>query len=227
MSDLQFPVEIMGVMDLPTFVRGRRTVTLGIWPRYRASQDVRITGVEIVSGLPRSLLDIFADIQTEKADNLFLMWPGDVGDVPHCHLWEAYRLSGVLMGRRLRKCMADNDSKTDTGLASPSTEVLMSRLMAALDALCETRGRSQYSGSLATNSILYPYTAARLEVAVLSRQPDWVEELRRFVKLCDPYAMTANFNTLDEMLDEALDNGDNHYDIDDQARRRNTEVAIF
>ncbi|RSL66478.1 hypothetical protein CEP53_003342 [Fusarium sp. AF-6] len=164
----------MGVMDLPTLVRGRRTVTLGIWSRYRASQDGssngRTTGVEIVTGLPRSLLDIFAEIQTERADELLLMWP---------------------------------------------------------DALCETCRRPQYSQSLATNSILYPYTAARLEVAVLVRRPEWVEELRRLVKLCDPYAMTANFCTLDEMLDEALDKGDDDYDIDEQARRRNTEVATF
>ncbi|KAJ4327288.1 hypothetical protein N0V84_002301 [Fusarium piperis] len=232
-QDLQFPIETMGVMDMPTFVRGRRTVTLGIWSRYRTSQDGspdgRISGVEIVTGLPRSLLDIFADIQTDKADELFLMWPGDVGDVPHCHLWEAYRLAGVLTGRRLRKYMVNDDGSnpTDTGLASPSTEVLMSRLMAAMDALCETCRRPQYSGSLATNSILYPYTAARLEVAVLGRRPDWVEELRRLVKLCDPYAMSANFCTLDEMLDEALDKCDDDYDIDEQARRRNTEVAIF
>ncbi|KAM6515885.1 hypothetical protein FALCPG4_014091 [Fusarium falciforme] len=232
-QDLQFPIETMGVMDLPTLVRGRRTVTLGIWSRYRASQDGsssgRTTGVEIVTGLPRSLLDIFAEIQTEKADDLFLMWPGEVGDVPHCHLWEAYRLAGVLTGRRLRKCMANDDGSkaTNTGLASPSTEVLMSRLMAAIDALCETCRRSQYSESLATNSILYPYTAARLEVAVLGRRPGWVQELRRLVRLCDPYAMTANFCTLDEMLDEALDKGDDNYDIDEQARRRNTEVATF
>ncbi|KAF5008797.1 hypothetical protein FDECE_4952 [Fusarium decemcellulare] len=231
-DDLQFPIETMGVMDLPTFVRGRQTVTLGLWSRYRASQDAspggRSTGIEVVSGLPRSLLDIFAGIQTAEADALFLTWPGDVGDVPHCHLWEAYRVAGILMGRRLRQCLAGGDYMVASPRPdSPSTEPLMARLMAALDALCETRLRPRFSHILATNSILYPYTAARLEVSVLRHRPDWVEELRRFVKLCDPYAKTANVHTLDEMLDEALERGDDAYDIDEQARHRNTEVAIF
>lgn len=225
-QELHFPIEAMGVMDLPTFVRGRRTAPLGIWSRYRASQDGssdgRTSGVEVVSGLPRSLLDIFAHIQTDKAEELFLVWPGDVGDVPHCHLWEAYRLAGVLTGRRLRKRSSSDTS--DTRPASPSTEVLMSRLMAAL---CEACRRPQHSGSPAANSILYPYTAARLEVTVLGRRPGWVDELRRLVKLCGRYAMSANFCTLDGMLDEALDRRDDDCDIDEQARRRNTEVAIF
>lgn len=225
---LQFPVEVMAIMDLPTFVRGRHTTTLGIWSRFREAQRAllggKALGVEVVSGIPRSLLDIFATIEDESAEAAFLSWPGEVGEVPHCHLWEAYRLAGVLVGRRLRRKQRGGKLRDPP---SPTVDVLLARLIAALDALCDTRLRPEYSHLLALNATLYPCTAARQEIAAMRRRPDWVDQLRRILKLCEPYGKTANAKTVDKMLEDALDSGDDSFDIDDEARRRGVEISLL
>ncbi|KAI3535806.1 hypothetical protein CSPX01_11144 [Colletotrichum filicis] len=230
--EARFALELMGLMDMPTFVRGRSTLSLGIWKRLRVAQGsigMKRGGIQSVSSLPRSLLDIFANIQDEDSDTYFLQWFGETGEIPQIHLWEAYRLAGILTGRRLR-------IRANTGItaaastscpATPSAEVLLGRLVASMDALCDATSRPEYSQLLTTNALLYPYVAARLEVAILLRQPTWMESLRRVTEKYQPYGKTANARNITEMLDEAWDSGDDAYDIDEQARRRNVEVALF
>lgn len=230
--EARFALELMGLMDMPTFVRGRSTLSLGIWKRLRLAQGsigMKKGGIQSVSSLPRSLLDIFANIQDEDSDTCFLQWFGETGEIPQIHLWEAYRLAGILTGRRLR-------IRVNTGLAAaastscpatPSAEVLLGRLVASMDALCDATSRPEYSQLLTTNALLYPYVAARLEVAILLRQPTWMDSLRRVTQKYQPYGKTANARNVTEMLDEAWDLGDDAYDIDEQARRRNVEVALF
>lgn len=62
-----YAVETLGVMDLPTFVIGRQPLSRGVWQRYRkcqpVSQQERKGGIEPVSGVPRSLLDLFSRIE--------------------------------------------------------------------------------------------------------------------------------------------------------------------
>ncbi|WYZ41225.1 hypothetical protein EsH8_V_000120 [Colletotrichum jinshuiense] len=225
-AEAQFPLELMALMDMPTFVRGRSRLTLGIWARLRSAKSSSPGGgrggTESISSLPRSLLDIFSAIEDESSEPAFLAWPGDIGEVPHVHLWEAYRLAGVLTGRRLRGGLRGRGAP-----ATPPTEVLLGRLVAAMDALCDTRGRPEYAHLLAANSVLYPYVAARLEVSILLRRPAWMESLRRVAVVCRPYGETANARNIAEMLDDAWNAGDDAYDIDEQARRRNVEVALF
>ena len=59
-------MEVMGVMDMPVFVIGRRTPHLGVWREHRQSMAANINSnkykVEAVSGLPHSLLDLYAGI---------------------------------------------------------------------------------------------------------------------------------------------------------------------
>lgn len=230
--EARFALELMGLMDMPTFVRGRSTLSLGIWKRLRLAQGslgIKRGGIQSISSLPRSLLDIFANIQDEGSDTDFLQWFGETGEVPQIHLWEAYRLAGILTGRRLRS--RANTSITAAASipssATPSVEVLLGRLVASIDALCDATSRPEYSQLLTTNALLYPYVAARLEVAVLLRQPAWMESLRRVTEKYQPYGKTANARNITEMLDEAWDLGDDAYDIDEQAKRRNVEVALF
>ncbi|KAF5536717.1 hypothetical protein FPHYL_12927 [Fusarium phyllophilum] len=202
-------------MDIPTFVRGRDTPTLGIWGFLRSAQKASPTGlvggVESVSGLPRSLLDIFGRMAHDDVENDFANWEGYEGSIPHVHLWEAFRISGVLIARRQKRTRA----------GSPSNEILVCRLVATLDALYETRKREEYAHILATNSMLYPYTAARLEVTILQTRPSWVQTLRRCGSICDAYRDTPNALILEEILDKALERGDNEVDLD-----RETKAAL-
>ncbi|KAJ4256876.1 hypothetical protein NW762_008972 [Fusarium torreyae] len=145
-------------MDIQTFVRGRDTPTLGIWGYLRSAQASTSTGlvdgVESVSGLPRSLIDIFARLGDASAEDAFAGWPG-------------------------------------------------------------------YEG------ILYPYTAARLEVSILQDKPSWVEALRKYGHLCDAYRETPNALVLEEILDNALQIGDNDIDLDKEAQQRGVELSLF
>ncbi|EXF75885.1 hypothetical protein CFIO01_00370 [Colletotrichum fioriniae PJ7] len=106
-----------------------------------------------------------------------------------------------------------------------STEILVGRLVAAIDALCDTRNRPEYSHLRTSNSLLYPYVAARLDVATLRRRPSWMESLRRACDISQPYGETANAGNIARMLDEAWEVGDDDYDINLQAKRRNAEIA--
>lgn len=94
--------EVMGIMDLPTFSIGRRHPHLGFWRRYccKGKSPAEIeTGVEVVTGLPRSLLTIFAFIGKGTTEICFWDWPGAQGTFIQCQLWEAYRLAGVWVVR--------------------------------------------------------------------------------------------------------------------------------
>ena len=61
----------------------------------------------------------------------------------------------------------------------------------------------------------------------MRRRPDWVDQLRRILRLCEPYGKTANAKTVDKMLEDALDSGDDSFDIDDEARRRGVEISLL
>ncbi|KAI1067048.1 hypothetical protein LB506_003924 [Fusarium annulatum] len=217
--EYRFSLEAMAIMDIPTFVRGRDTPTLGIWGYLRAAQEASPTGlvggVESVSGLPRSLLDIFGRMTNDDVEKDLVDWEGHEGSIPHVHLWEAFRLSGILLARRQKRTQA----------GSPSNELLVCRLVATLDALYETRQRQEYAHILATNSMLYPYTAARLEVTILQTRPTWVRILRRCGSICDAYRDTPNALILEEILDKALERGDNDVDLDKETKLRGVELS--
>ncbi|VUC29714.1 unnamed protein product [Clonostachys rosea] len=226
---LRAPVEAMATIDIPTFVRGRESPSLGIWARLREQSTMvegMAGGVETLSGLPRSLIDIFARIGNQAAEDAFIAWPGHVGDVPRCHLWEAYRLAGILMGRRFRGEARDQAGRGGSATFAAS-EVFVHRLMAALDALYECQRRPEYHHVLANNGILYPCTAVRLEVAVLQARPDWVEALARYESSCLPYLKTPNAIHLREILDLALQQSDDNVDLDVEARKRGLEISLF
>ncbi|RKK65351.1 hypothetical protein BFJ71_g17965, partial [Fusarium oxysporum] len=81
----QHALEILGLMDLPSVVIGRITLSIGVWKLHRRllddCPDGRADGIEIVSGLPRSLLDIFAgmvDNDPEYTEWRFWAWPGQI-----------------------------------------------------------------------------------------------------------------------------------------------------
>ncbi|KAF4419193.1 amidohydrolase ytcJ [Fusarium acutatum] len=217
--EYRFSLEAMAIMDIPTFVRGRDTPSLGIWGFLRSAQKASpsglVGGVESVSGLPRSLLDIFGRMAHDDVEKDLADWEGHEGSIPHVHLWEAFRLSGILITRR--------QNRRRTG--SPSNEILVCRLVATLDALYETRQREEYAHILATNSMLYPYTAARLEVTILQTRPSWVQTLRRCGSICDAYRDTPNALILEEILDKALERGDNEVDLDRETKVRGVELS--
>ncbi|KAK2072370.1 hypothetical protein P8C59_006727 [Phyllachora maydis] len=122
-------LEVLGVMDMPGFVVGRRTPCMGIWRRVRRAAlqatGRRRGGVETVSGLPRSMLDILAMAEPDEegrkpedgdkdgagddgdrsrafdVERALWLWPGEVGEhLLQQQLWDAWRYAAMLAARR-------------------------------------------------------------------------------------------------------------------------------
>lgn len=226
-------------MDLPTNVRGRTPRTFGIWKDVRASQagfsdegGSMSDPVELISALPRSLLDLLARIEEPDAEEAFLAWPGEVGEIPLCHHWEAYRLAGILNCRKYNRAKSTTEWGNNKGTShkasiGPSNDVLVARIVAHLDALLEINRRAVYSNYLTTNAVFFPYAAARLEVAVLLRHGHLMDPLRRIKASVLAYAATENSRVLETMLDEAYETQNDFYDLDEECRRRGVEVSLF
>ena len=229
-------LEVMGIMDMPSFVVGRAKEAIGIWKRLRVSQETwaagRTGGIEVVTGLPRSLLDIFAgmlDNDKDYTERRFLDWPGDMGNYLQCHLWECCRLSGVLEIRRRHRHRRHRAKKSPLAAAEeqPPSEIIMCRLMAAMDALYGAAGLPRNSHLLVQNGIIYPLFRASLEVTHLQAHPEWkatICDIWRDFARRDEFSLTnATFN----LIEEGWADGSEYFDIDEAARRKDFEVALF
>lgn len=230
-------LEVMGIMDMPSFTLGRKKPSVGIWKALRKAQaswaDGISGGVEVVTGLPKSLLDIFGDMldsDDDETERRFLAWPGHMGNYLQCHLWECCRLSGVLEVRRRRWHRVDKASAgalTPLDNYSPPTEVVMCRLMAAMDALYGASGLPRHKHLLVHNGMKYPLTMACLEAALLRAHPEWeatLREVRGVFERRDGYTLTRTFFGL---IDEVWEESSGRLDIDEIARARGLELAIF
>ncbi|KAJ4175488.1 hypothetical protein NW759_017682, partial [Fusarium solani] len=156
---------------------------MSIWREFRKAQDSwnngRAKGIEVVSGMPMALLDIFADIpylDTEKTVERFWTWPGEIGEYLQCHLWDAIRLAAILDVRRRKRCReAARDHTRDSQElnGSPCTEVVLCRLMAIMHTLHATSELPENQHLLVSNGLVFPLVVASLEVPLLKRHSAW------------------------------------------------------
>ncbi|RGP69380.1 transcription factor [Fusarium longipes] len=234
----QHVLEVLGVMDLPSMVVGRANPPIGVWKLLRslqdATQDGRVDGIEVVSGVPRSLLDIFAgvvDNDPEYTEGRFWDWPGDVGESLQVHYWESWRLAGIIEVRRRRrmerKARGLPYRDDDTPKKFPSTEVVMCRLIASMDALLKAYQEPRNQHLLVHNGLGYPAINAGLEVPLLKLHPNWkrtVDDVKRsFLTTESVDLIRVTF----ELLDAAWEDGTSTFDIEKLAQERNMEIGIF
>ncbi|KAF5608326.1 transcriptional regulatory protein pro-1 [Fusarium pseudoanthophilum] len=216
----QHLLEVLGVMDLPSSVIGRVNPSIGVWKLFRRLQDDRdegrATGVEVVSGIPRSLLDIFASIvdnDPEYTETRFWDWPGQVE---------------IRRRRRMeRKARGLPDREDGIPRKGPDTEVVLCRLISSIDALQKAFEEPRNQHLLVHNGLPYAVVNAGLEVPLLKQHPTWkatLDDVRKSLLGTDSFDL---INTIFEMLDEAWANGTNTFDIESAARSRNLELAIF
>ncbi|CAJ0540843.1 Ff.00g077530.m01.CDS01 [Fusarium sp. VM40] len=157
-------LEFIGVMDIPCLVFGREKPSMGIWKTFRNSQDRwkkgRLKGIEVLSGMPMSLLDILADMMqmdTEEAVICLWTWPGEVGEYLQCYLWDAWRLASILDVRRRERCKKQLDPEVSTEKMAkeiPCNEVVLCRLMAAIQVLQSASVQPENQSSLITNGLM-------------------------------------------------------------------------
>ncbi|KAF4537474.1 uncharacterized protein LTHEOB_1665 [Lasiodiplodia theobromae] len=244
-------LEVMGIMDLPGFVLGRTTTHLGFWRRFRSAQqrqrqqrgDKEGTevegeendGIEPVSGLPRSLLDLFARADEPGAETRFWLWPGGGGETDgefvQAQLWDAWRYAGILDHRRRWRGRSAGAAREDASGAGviviPSTERLLFRLLSCLEAVRLGLEQPECGHLLVGNGTFYPFVMASLEFGVLDQRPAWRLALDRF---CDKFLRpdrSRNVRVLLEAIGDARRRGDEAFDADTAMRAQGVEIALF
>lgn len=232
----QHLLEVMAVMDLPTFSVGRRNPYIGIWNRYCCTQGGGDGGIEMVSGIPRSLLDIFSGIGKTTVEGDFWGWPGELGDFLQSYLWEAHRLAGILTVRRCRTfpIMTGRnwgDVKVEvlekTSSRFPTTEVLVMRILSNLDAVRRGCKEEEAKLSLVMNGINYPLFMAGLELNIMNSRPEWKQLIRR--TYCDSRRRESGVEDRLQLqlLELFWERNDVTLDVNDLAREMDWELALL
>lgn len=240
---IRHSIEVLSIMDMDIMVIGRMTPSMNVWRHLRKVQDSwkggRLGGVETVSGLPRSLLDILADMRESSARDIesqLWAWPGEIGEHAQCMLWDCWRYTAVLHVRRLnrsRRKLAPSDDENRPGPQSgdntpfPSREVVMCRLAASVYALYRAVEMPANHHLLVHNGLMYPLVIGSLEVPILNTHPEWkqvFDDVRSSFLRKDSFRL---INMVDEVLEEAFREGTDTFDIEQAAKARGVEIAVF
>ena len=218
-------LEVVGVMDLPNFVFGRISPRLDFWKRFRQAQfkakNTLDDGIEIVSGLPRSLLDILACFDEPAVEERLWLWHGTTGHVLQIRLWDAWRFSGILLARRTQ------GSYHTTSISLPTSEELLGLLVASLDSLRLGVQQPETQHLLICHALLYPYMITASEFTLLRSHPEWKAQLNRLRDFLSELDPTDNCQIGLQIIDEAWQNGDEAVDLDVGVRLRGLELALF
>ncbi|KAJ5964317.1 uncharacterized protein N7479_004193 [Penicillium vulpinum] len=218
-------LEVMGVMDLTCFSVGRQAPEIGIWRRYCQPTAPRY-GIEPVSGIPRTLLDIFSGIGAETTEQTLWDWPGEPGSFLQCYLWEAHRLAGILTVRKQANTSSPiPDNKISAwrhpGKCSAETYVLVARILASLDALRLALIERPTEDVYITNATLFPMFVAGLEVSIMCRKPEWQEIIRK--TLIDSHQSEILLSLLEELWQKE----DPNLSVHELARQRGLEMGLI
>ncbi|OJJ68035.1 hypothetical protein ASPBRDRAFT_47547 [Aspergillus brasiliensis CBS 101740] len=232
-------LEVMGIMDLPTFAIGRKYPYLGFWRQYCRNRSIpdlsEQDDVEVMSGLPRSLIDIFSCIGEGATEQAFWDWPGSKGCFLQCQLWEAYRLAGMLVVRHgaLRLPFEVDDIPAQRGQsqrrsALPTTSVIITRLLSCVDAIYRASSKAEEKDTLIMNAIPYPVFVAGLQTDALNKDPDLREFIRRImVAIAEGPFWNKQYLLLLDLLEEYWTHSQNTINIHEIAQSRGIELGLF
>ncbi|KAJ5173044.1 hypothetical protein N7492_005637 [Penicillium capsulatum] len=220
-------LEVMGVMDLACFSVGRQTQCIGIWRRYCQPVCSRL-GVEPVSGLPRTLLDLFAGIGFDTTEQSFWDWPGETSSFMKFYLWEAHRLAGILCIRRhiQPNKLSSGELPGFSAWRHPptipaETTVLVGRMLANLDALRLAFAERPDEDAFIKNAVLFPIFVAGIQITVLCQHPEWQATLRRCA------LGSRQDDVVFDLLGDLWKRNDPDLNVDDLARSRGIEMGLI
>ncbi|KAJ5675539.1 hypothetical protein N7462_008436 [Penicillium macrosclerotiorum] len=220
-------LEVMGVMDIPCVAVGRQRPSIGIWRRFCQPTGPR-HGIEPVTGLPRTLVDLFAGIDFDTTEQSFWDWSGEAGSFLQCYLWEAHRLAGILtlrrnarLGKQLSPDMSESASWRHPIKCPLDETVLVARILANLDALRLAYFERPTEEPCIRNAVNLPLFIAGLEVTVISHNPQWQRTIRSCV------LGSRQDEILLDILEELWHRNDPMLDVDDIARARGVEMGLL
>ncbi|KAK2011934.1 hypothetical protein LZ32DRAFT_532927 [Colletotrichum eremochloae] len=241
--EVHHSIEVLSIMDLGPLIIGRTSPSLGLWGHLRKVQDSwqggRVGGYEVVTGMPRSLLDILADIgnssDAQEIEARLWAWPGDIGQYAQCILWDCWRYTAVLHVRRLERRRKMSSSletiqhQVETGETAPfpSREVVLCRLVASVYALYRAIELPESRHLLVHNGLYYPLVMGSLEVPLLAKHPEWKQVFDDVRALFLKNDTSRFIKLVDQFLDQAWNEGSDTFDIDEAARLQDVEIAVF
>lgn len=148
-------LEVVGLLDIPYLTINRLSKPLDIWKTYVAPH--RVSGIDETSGLPFTLVNLFADLESPDAEKRLWDWPGEAGDeFIQIHLWEAFRAAGIIHSRALQSSAAPEEVDVDTtrGATKPREDTLIMKIFASIQAIVDS-GAFTFRQPLA-EAMLYP-----------------------------------------------------------------------
>lgn len=248
----------MSILDFPNFVLGRVSPSRGLWKRFRGLQkswsDFRSStgggsGVNSITGLPHTLLDVMALEQSETLDESqrqeqqLWSWPGQIGATFwECQLWDSYRYAGILAARHqhsLRSHTHHNETThsgqpacTDKDTTVPTTDILLYRLLSCLDAMFNEKKRAIGPTCLQLQHLaLFPIFHASLQVETLRKMAKyhWREGLLDMRDQILGLEAGGKKHTLIllEILDKAWAVGKDGFDADNAAKEYGVEITLI
>ncbi|WZH40605.1 Zn_clus Fungal Zn 2-Cys 6 binuclear cluster domain containing protein [Fusarium acuminatum] len=227
-------LRVIGVMDLPGLVFGRRTPIIGLWRRLReaelASPNGLTGGVDTLTGMPRSLLDILAYTDHRAAQFALWNWHGEMGDSLQAQLWDAWRYAGIIYRNRMiykEQALGGNIPKQTPAEGLPSTKYLVWRLIASLDILRLALDHPTSKGVLYGNSGFWPYIIARCEFELLRESPDLKTKLDGLYDTLISVYKQKQGEFAQAIIQEAWDRGDTAFDLDGVMFAMNIELPGF
>lgn len=157
-------VDTIGFLDLPTHIVGRRSKTLNIWHDYCRGKS----GIEPVSGLPYSLVDLFSMISAPDIELQFWTWTGaGIQAKPvQRRAWDAIRFAGIICARQHHSTANMNPSPHSAATGAP-TETLVQAIVDCLQDLLQMQN-PQDSPCPFLNLLLFPAFIAGTQTHVLS-----------------------------------------------------------
>ncbi|KAG6324808.1 hypothetical protein E4U22_007865 [Claviceps purpurea] len=244
-------IEVLGYLDLPGFAVGRQNPSIGVWRRHCREpgylcRPPQVDSVEFVSGLPRSLLDLLSAIDgMEITEEDLWDWPGSPGSLTQCHLWEAYRLSGIISLRNpqlytpiqisdpLPSSPSEGDGSSQASSGSrravpTSTDVIVTRIISHVDAITRAYVASDgHRDSLLFNAIDYPLFVAGIEADVMNARPELKDAIKNcFAVRAEAFKYPSRGTALLDIMGEWWTCSRDGRSINDLATSRGLELGL-
>jgi hypothetical protein len=122
-------VSTLGFLDLPSHCLNRKTGIRHVWHTYCQGQS----GVNEVSALPFSLMDLLSRIDEAGIENALFHWPLPEGELAQRYLWETTRFAAILCAFERRKPAEMLISVSGTDMSRPLlTENILSLIRKCL-----------------------------------------------------------------------------------------------
>jgi hypothetical protein len=205
---------LIGVLDLPTHSLGRQNEHLHMWRKHCMGQS----GIEEVSGLPCSLLDLLASPNDDDIEKRLLQWSGEPGEPVMCKIWEATQYAGLIMVRELR---------SEQGLpTSTDTQSITSTVQHILVLLQDLRIRMDVCTFASTETLLFPLVGAGSQPTSLTA------DNRRFIRDCivalaDNSLSSYPYYEAVVLVLEALWASDGSRSLNQMTRDMDLELGLF